>query len=556
MLYQNPKCDWVEKSSYVDMRIATEISTAPYVQPDYIQAVVDNFSDVKPFHTKLRNLNVIESVLDNAEVIITEEPIIKINELVNRLNCDVAEEGGADGFPADVRPSDYTHPYFNNFGIDEYYYDQTIVCDATAIYTVVTKYPPFLYKSKIDLYYKGVLTQLDAFGLSMSKKAFDNALVITFSSALSSDFSFVLSIGRSFYPDLPADFEHDPDNVFINYYGKDLEHRTYTYMQNGFGYPCQDGPSEERVESAITDNAFISLKTNYTNAFAGADGMPADLYGADVGLTDNGVKDYFMSTTPNTVYPAGTYAYPTSTVILSIDGIVFEDFVDFTLVEVIYQGQQLVLGVDYNIEFSSPYNRVVLTNGVNPLESLTFVYNGWNVGDIGGWVYVSSPSMINYNEGCLTLTTPTIPLNQFIILDYKNSRPGNQQLISFTNVMIVNDELTSATINNITYTNLPVNTYNILLTDTGSIVMWNGTVWDETQGLSDWTSVYVINSGNFYISSGGQVIQSDLTSVGQAVEYNNFGRGIVSATYAYGQNPQGSIDTPSACQIYNGTSVF
>jgi hypothetical protein len=397
MLRQNPLCDWFTKTSYISVQVFSELDNSSFVRPNEIDAFFNNIRDVKPFRTKFRS-NAITASLGEAEpmhVDIQEFPDKKISLRVDRLSCDLSEDGGWDGYPWDTDLLGWDTPfwYFNDLGRQQWLRLGMVPADnSSTVFTVQAKHDPRLYTQRLVVFQGDEVVDIDEFGITYSFSTTHNSVTVTLSGPLSTQFVLDIQQSMGFYegnePALPESLE---DTLFQPVTST-WEHHLARTMIPGIYNPttemvgCDVGNSpEERVNQQVNDSVLICVSTFHTQAYAAWDATPWDSAPWDQPPTDIGERVFLQSIGQTETIPAGIQVFPTSEIITTVNPTyVVGTHPDFDVAQYSLNGVPMTEGVEYErvdglkhvIQFNTPNDILHTADGINILYSFADATSG------------------------------------------------------------------------------------------------------------------------------------------------------------------------------------
>jgi len=397
MLKQHPICDWFTKTSYISVQVFSELDNSSFVRPDEIEAFFQNIKDVKPFRTKFRS-NAITASLGDAEpmdVDIQEFPDKKISLLVDRLSCDLSEDGGWDGYPWDTDLLGWDTPfwYFADLGRQQWYRLGMIQADNfSTVYTVPAKYDPRLYNQRLIVLQGRTVTDISEFGITHTFSNSHNSVTVVLSGPLSTQFTLDIQQSMGFYEGNPPVLPESLEDTLFQPVESTWEHHLARTIVPGIYNPttemagCDIGNNpEERINHQINDSVLICVSTSHSQAYAAWDATPWDSAPWDRPPTDIGDRVFLQIIGQSEVIPAGIQVFPTSEVIITVDPTyVTGSHLDYDVVQYSLNGVPMTEGVEYErvpglkhvIKFKTPNDILYTADGVSILYSFADAPSG------------------------------------------------------------------------------------------------------------------------------------------------------------------------------------
>lgn len=397
MLKQHPLCDWFTKTSYISVQVFSELDNSSFVRPNEIDAFFQNIRDVKPFRTKFRS-NAITASLGEAEpmvVDIQEFPDKKISLRVDRLSCDLSEDGGWDGYPWDTDLLGWDTPfwYFNDLGRQQWYRLGMIQADNTSTrYTVAAIHDPRLYTHRLIVMQGPAVIDISEFNITYTFSTTHRSVTVNLSSPLSSQFRLDIQQSMGFYegnePVLPESLQ---DTLFQPV-ASTWEHHLARTVQPGVYNPTDDmvgcdvgNNPEERITQEVNDSVLICVSTFHTQAYAAWDATPWDSAPWDQAPSNIGERVFLQSIGRTEVIPAGIQVFPTSEVITTVNPTyVVGTHQDYDVAQYSLNGVPMTEGVEYErvdglkhvIKFKTPEDILHTADGVSILFSFADAPSG------------------------------------------------------------------------------------------------------------------------------------------------------------------------------------
>lgn len=115
------RCDWFFKTSLIDVSHGIAVSNPSYKPRDEIPLVESAVSELKPYHTKVRDLQVIATTdIDESTMVLTDPDEKRVIDFVDRLSSNLGDEHGFDSSPFDSWPFDLQPLYMRDLGTSEW----------------------------------------------------------------------------------------------------------------------------------------------------------------------------------------------------------------------------------------------------------------------------------------------------------------------------------------------------------------------------------------------------------------------------------------------------
>lgn len=278
MLAQGP-CDWFFKTSLIDVSHGITVSNPAYKPRDEIPLVESAVSELKPYHTKVRDLQVIATTdVDESDMSVVDTDEKRIVEFVDRLSSNLGDEHGFDSSPFDAQPFDLQPLYMRALGTEEW--------SDLASFQIVPGQGTYVIdarpSSEVAL---RLVTDTGVPALHVITRLGDGTVRIVFDAAPPTGPTYTLQQAMAFTTDAQA-WPLDPDFAEI-----ERTHDHYAYRiqptvdgihndRTVVGSPdpqasAEDGGDmEERARTASPDHAVIDVATDFTVAMSGFDSTP------------------------------------------------------------------------------------------------------------------------------------------------------------------------------------------------------------------------------------------------------------------------------------------
>lgn len=573
MLRQNPICDWMFKTSYVNVHAFDLINQLPFVRPNVVDAIVNNLNEVKPFHTKLRTQDVTHTVQQNEEISlgVEEFPVIKTTLIWDRLSCNFFDDGGWDIGGWDSWRFGWDTPIWELADIGRGQYElveQFIGDSSTTVFVFKTKYDPRLYQQKLVFLLDQEEVDADFLGLTYTMNFGRDTITVTLNTPLSSDMVIQLFQTVGFYQGRDPALGSGLDESFT-VTPSSYKHAAVRAMERGVQIPsalpgCNiddplGGNSQERVPNETEDRVLICVNTSWTADYEGWDSTPWDSTPWDSGTTDVGDRAFFIVAGPTPTIPAGIEILPTSSDYTAGTTQYIVGDTKHRVVQVYVQPngsgpfELKTVDVDYRFVDGLP-NAIEFLTGIVPGDIVRFVYNGWRVGPPATFVTLAAPGLFEIEDEVLILHTPVV--ESTITIQYLTSRVGdNPKGLVVRMEQVVDDILPDHTLYDQPKsidTHRSIGT-RIANTTSMSYHRWDGVTWALDGTIDPGTQFFVKRSQEIYSSSGGTVTlvyaPGGTHTNPPVLSYPLYGTGIVSSGYVLGQLPTASVDYPDAYQI-------
>jgi hypothetical protein len=338
MMNQNKSCHWCFKTSLIDVTNTVYVSQPTYRPKDELIEILQNVSEVKPFHSKVRDTSTI--VYPDQEAvspIIDDFNVHSIVQLNDRLSSNGFDDFAWDTMGWDIHPWDYEPWYMENLGRDAWFELERFEPNAvTRIYNVVARAQPGHELRVIAYDQNGEITVTPGCVVEIES---DTTVTVEFTQIPPQTLIYAIeqSYGAVYgnSPSLPAAITDQYS--WLEPYESSYEHaairgqeyvigasRTlYNEHDDTFGDASSltGNDSGERVRSTATDQFIIQVDTYETPAYAGWDAVPWDLNQWDHVISNIAPNKFYVTSDDYRVDVASYNESLTSSTLVGVEGL-------------------------------------------------------------------------------------------------------------------------------------------------------------------------------------------------------------------------------------------
>jgi len=540
MIRQNEQCSWFLKTSYLDLHVSDKFRQDRFVRPNEVDALVNNINDVKPFHSKLRDKEIILTVAnqenDTADSIITDDAVSKTVLVFDRLSSNMQDEYGWDT-PYFDEDNGFSKNLWNitDLGRDEWFQIGTQNGNGVATaFVFSTDYTPSLYEQRFKFITISDSSEVDIseLGLTYTWILGPRTITLEFSGAISALLRVEIyqTVG----------FVEGPAVVGSPYAGS-YYHQAARMIVNHNAIPFGDraddlGQAPERIVAENLDSASVLVRND----------------------TSLGERDFAITIGQVPVLPVGIEILETSTDTVMSGQTFLRGNFGHIISSVTDNGATLVLNTNYTITAGTIVTFLI---PIIAGHTVKIIYSGFPVGKLGTYQITDTPGPFTINKGYLYLTTPVV--TDTISVNYLYTRNG----VSPTSLAAMPDYVVDDVLTNHLQFDSPLGLevnrrvgLKILNTTTNVIWTWNGTIWVSTVTLAGTKKILALRSGKLWTFAAGV---STLTySVGDAIPgspifvYPVDGEGIGFGTEFFGTDVNAAIDWPAAYAVMQSATIY
>jgi hypothetical protein len=261
-------CSWFFKTSLIDINHAISLGQPLYNPKDEVPLISSAITELKPFHTKIRTLNVVATHdRDDANVDVGDANEPYVVEHIDRLSSNLLDEFGFGVSQFGIQPFDLQPGFMENLGRDV---ENVVTRFDTAIgqveYAIDVAIPLFLSVglSSDEEIPDHTITRVPNGSLIVR---FDEAPASVATVMVLSSYAGVFQV-ESWSDRFPEEYPSTYDHL--------------AYRAQALGYTLDDesdpdgGSPEERVKIEAPNRSFMRVSTYGTDAYSGFDAMPLD----------------------------------------------------------------------------------------------------------------------------------------------------------------------------------------------------------------------------------------------------------------------------------------
>lgn len=373
------RCPWFYKTSLIDVSHGISISNPSYRPIDEVPLVESAIAELKPFHTKVRDLKIVASSLpDENENLVADSDVKRVVEFVDRLSSNLGDEWGFDSAPFDAVPFDLQPLWMLDNGLAEWADVASFeISLGQSIYYLDVR-PP----ADVELRIVAIGSIPAAHEIARER---DGRVRVSFESPPPVGPTYVLQHARAFsseWPSWPLDPEFDDLDRTLDHAAYRLNpyvtgfHNTRSVVGSPHAQASSEdgGDLEERCRGEAPDRAAIDVTTDHTPAYFGFDSFPFDGIGFDGGWTVPQTEFTLVVGSEPPAESGSTELLETSTFVAATSATARSRSVSVEqkyeigkiLADTAYGIYELELGADY--ELSSAYSASLLP----PREVTTF----------------------------------------------------------------------------------------------------------------------------------------------------------------------------------------